>query len=303
MLTGFTKLLVGVGFENSKVEVIDLESSSTSCKDLPNFPFNIWNAIGGLGLEDRPLICGGFNGRFSNKCFTLDANGDEWISSTDLSSERNSAAVSLSPFQPSSQKLLVTGGFNKVSGSLDTSEVLTENGWKTVHLSLPVSTEEHCVVLVNSTTIIVIGGGNNEKNSHFFNSETGMWTEGPQLKEGRRLHSCGIVRKGKEEFGVIVAGGEDVSYNKLSTVEMLDEGANEWRQGPELPYGINGAKMVEDQNGGVVLVGGYSSSGILDTLFQLSNGNEEWMEMKQKLKNGRNRHVAFLIPDNIANCS
>jgi hypothetical protein len=40
------------------------------------------------------------------------------------------------------------------------------------------------------------------------------------------------------------------------TTEILDQGANEWRQGPELPYGISVSNLVEDSSGGVVLIGG-----------------------------------------------
>jgi hypothetical protein len=64
--------------------------------------------------------------------------------------------------------------------------------------------------------------------------------------------------------------------------------------------------MVEDQNGGVVLIGGGSSSvGILDTLYQLPNGGQDavWTEMEQKMKIGRYWHTAFMVPDNIVDCS
>ena len=64
--------------------------------------------------------------------------------------------------------------------------------------------------------------------------------------------------------------------------------------------------MVEDQNGGVVLIGGVSSSSVyLDTLYQLPHGGQDavWTQMEQKMKTGRYQHVAFLIPDNIVDCS
>jgi hypothetical protein len=63
---------------------------------------------------------------------------------------------------------------------------------------------------------------------------------------------------------------------------------------------------VEDQNGGVVLIGGYSSSvDNLDTLYQLPHGGQDavWIKMEQKMKTGRNKHIAFLVPDNIVDCS
>ncbi len=64
--------------------------------------------------------------------------------------------------------------------------------------------------------------------------------------------------------------------------------------------------MVEHQNGGVVLIGGYSSSSdYLDTLYQLPHGGQDamWTKMEQKMQTGRMEHTAILIPDNIVNCS
>jgi hypothetical protein len=64
--------------------------------------------------------------------------------------------------------------------------------------------------------------------------------------------------------------------------------------------------MVEDQNGGVVMIGGESSSvGRLDTIYQLPHGGQDavWTKMEQKMKTGRSRHTAFLVPDNIVECS
>ncbi len=83
-------------------------------------------------------------------------------------------------------------------------------------------------------------------------------------------------------------------------------GSNEWRKGPEIPFGIQEAAKVEDQNGGVVIVGGSSSSVLyLDTLYKLPHGGEDatWTQMEQKLKLGRSDHVAFLVPDSNVDCS
>jgi hypothetical protein len=60
--------------------------------------------------------------------------------------------------------------------------------------------------------------------------------------------------------------------------------------------------MVEDQNGGVVLIGGVNN---LDTLYQLPHGGQDavWTKMEQKMKTGRFDHTAFMVPDNIVDCS
>ncbi len=132
------------------------------------------------------------------------------------------------------------------------------------------------------------------------------WTEGPELKNKRSSHSCGKIRRNKEsqEMSIIAAGGIKSSF--LSSVEILHEGSNEWQMGPELPFGIRYSQMVEDQNGGVILIGGESSSvDNLDTLYQLPHGGQEavWTKMEQKMQTGRRLHTAFLVPDNIVDCS
>jgi hypothetical protein len=53
----------------------------------------------------------------------------------------------------------------------------------------------------------------------------------------------------------------------MSSVEIMDLDSKEWRKGPALPFGIYEAQMVEDQNGGVIIVGGFTNSNVfLDTL-------------------------------------
>jgi hypothetical protein len=69
---------------------------------------------------------------------------------------------------------------------------------------------------------------------------------------------------------------------------------------------MDSSQMVVDQNKGVVLIGGYGkSNGSLDTLYHLLHGGKDavWTKMEQKLKTGRNYHTAFLVPDNIVDCS
>jgi hypothetical protein len=91
----------------------------------------------------------------------------------------------------------------------------------------------------------------------------------------------------------------------MTSVEILDEGASEWRNGPDLPFGIIDASLVEDSEGGVILVGGESRDDqYLQTLFRLSDAGDQtkWVELPQKLKTGRKAHTAFLVPDQHATC-
>jgi hypothetical protein len=288
-------------------EVINLASSASTCKNPPNFTVKVYDAIGGLGFKGNPIICGGEqNGAPSNKCFSLENN--EWISSASMNSVRAYAAAA----QLKDGKLLVTGGYYDASfSSLNSAEMFTDEGWESNMPSLPVTITRHCMVTVNSTTVMAIGGVQNGQISgktFYFTLGEDSWTEGPELKNKRGYHSCGKIRRNKDsqEMRIIIAGGYEGGLSYLSSVEILDEGSNEWQTGPELPFGISFSQMVEDRHGGVVLIGGYSSSvDYLDTLYQLPHGGQDavWTKMEQKMKTGRHAHTAFLIPENIVDCS
>ncbi len=306
-LIGFSKLLICGGYipGADNCEVIDLESTATSCKNLPNFPKAIFAAVGKLRFEQSPIICGGDqNGLASNKCFSLENN--EWVFSDSINLVRVKAAAA----QLQDGKLLVTGGYDSSGSSINSAEMLTEEGWESNIPSLPVTINSHCMVTVNSTTVIAIGGVQNKYFSgktFYFTFGEESWTEGSELKNRRGYPSCGKIKRNKEsqEMSIIVTGGFDGS-SRLSSVEILDEGSDEWQTGPELPFGIGLSQMVEDQNGGVVLIGGLTSDNdILDTLYQLPHGGQDavWIEMEQKLNIGTYYHTAFLVPDNIVDCS
>ncbi len=309
LLKGFSKLLIcGGDFPHiDSCEVINLASSASACKNPPNFPARVRLAIGGLGFKGNPILCGGGqNDALSNKCYSLENN--EWVSSGSMKSVRVAAAAA----QLQNGKLLVTGGYDGPGSYLNSAEMLTEEGWENNIPSFPVTIAAHCMVTVNSTTVMVIGGQQNGELSgktFYFTFGKESWTEGPELKNERIFHSCGRIRRNKEsqDMSIIVAGGSDDFSSYLSSVEILDEGSNEWQTGPELPFAIGASQMVEDQNGGVVLIGGQisSSAGHLDTLYQLPHGGQDavWTKMEQKMNTGREDHTAFLVPDNIVDCS
>jgi N-acetylneuraminic acid mutarotase len=285
--------------------VINLASSASTCKNPPNFPAKVYGAIGGLEFKGKPILCGGNQSdTYSNKCYLLKNN--EWVSSASMNSVRFNAAAA----QLEDGKLLVTGGYDASYSYLSSAEMLTEEGWESNIPSLPVTISRHCVVTVNSTTAMIIGGylnGYFSGKTFFFTFGEESWTDGPELKNKRVDHSCRKIRRNKEskEISIIVAGGYDGS-SYLSSIEILDEGSNEWQTGPELPSGISESQMVEDQNGGVVLIGGRSYSGYnLDTLYQLPHGGQDavWTKMEQKMTTRRKWHTAVLVPDNIVDCS
>jgi hypothetical protein len=303
----FSKLLIcgGDGPYTDTCEVINLASSASTCKNLPNFPAKISQAIGRLGFKENPILCGGYqNGSYSNMCYILENN--MWVSSYSMNWVRAYAAAA----QLQDCNFLVAGGSLDSYSYLRNAEMLTEEGWEKDIPLLPVTFSAHCMVTVNLTTVMVIGGFQDRKYSgktFYFTFGEERWTEGPELKNKRKWHSCGKIRRNNEsqEINIIVAGGSDGS-TILSSVEIMDEGSNEWQTGPELPFGIYGSQMVEDQNEGVVLIGGYSKPvKNLDTLYHLPHGGQDaiWTKMEQKMKIKRYSHTAFLVPSSLVDCS
>jgi hypothetical protein len=189
---GFSKLLICGGRNPSDTdtcEVINLASSASTCINPPNFPARGFNAIGGLGFKENPILCGGSqNNATSNKCYSLENN--EWVSSASLNSVRIYAAAA----QLKDGKLLVTGGVGGSDSDLNSAEMLTEEGWESNIPSLPVTIYAHCMFTVNSTTVMAIGGIQNNQVSgktFYFTFGEESWTEGPELKNKRKYHSCG----------------------------------------------------------------------------------------------------------------
>ena len=68
------KVLVTTGYpKNSgtrKTEVIDVENSNVICKDLEDFPVDLY-AASGANLTSMPIICGGLSSHPSDKCFKV----------------------------------------------------------------------------------------------------------------------------------------------------------------------------------------------------------------------------------------
>ena len=95
-----------------------------------------------------------------------------------------------------------------------------------------------------------------------------------------------------------MAGGfRDVSL--LDSVEILDTVSGSWKTGPKLPEIIICGVMVEDPEGGLVYIGGRYSI----QLYRLSDVQSQWVVMEQSLNAFRPYPVAFLIPDEITNCT
>jgi len=160
-ITGYTKMLVGVGVDNS-IEIVDLNTPETTCQHLPDFPQFPYFAVGGLINYGIPIICGSQYvnieniGTFRNKCLKLE-NG-AWTLSHNLT-DRFSTGIIESPFQNKPKGLYILGAreYGSQRGT-STDHLLTYDGVEDVLPTFPLIIHDHCFVLINSTTVMVIGG-------------------------------------------------------------------------------------------------------------------------------------------------
>jgi hypothetical protein len=303
-LLGFTKLLVGLGNTangyTDNFEIIDLSMPSSTCQNLPNFPYKTSGAVGEIIQQEYPLICGGSG---IKQCYSY--KDGSWQEEASLAENKYFASSALLPFPNNPFSMMISGGANP---STSLAVYFSDGTWKKMP-DLPTTVDHHCMVKVSSSIVMVIGGvqnGQTSKKTFLLDTKENVWKEGPSLLKERAYLSCGLIRsiKNSSEFSIIVTGG--LYGAPLSATEVLDQSNGEWRQGPALPFGIYGAQQVEDADGGVVLVGGYAEGmPYLDTLFRLPHAGQDgkWEELPQKLKIGRGYHTTFMVPDNMANCN
>jgi hypothetical protein len=284
------------------VEIIDLSSADASCSSFPRFPYPVERVKGEVDSNGNPIICGGAVSRKDCKMFD---NGS-WKTSSPLNLGGFDFAISKAPFQNDSVSLVLTGGFT-VGAGFDRVEVLADGQWENMPFKLPVKLYNHCMVRHEGTSLMVIGGQQQTKvfaaNTFILNLVGQEWTEGPTLNHARQFHACSRIPSsvGSSDYSIIVAGGNNGSY--ISSVEILDNGSNTWRAGPDLPTTICCGVFVEHPAGGVVLIGGKSgATTYLDTIYYLPHAgpNAEWELLDQKLSLARGQHTAFIVTDEVA---
>ena len=92
LLLGYTKLLVATGKAitglSNTVEIIDLESSKSTCDSLNNYPLKVYGLTGGLNQNSKPFLCGGRgdNDVFHSSCFTYEQ--ETWQQTSSLNEPR-----------------------------------------------------------------------------------------------------------------------------------------------------------------------------------------------------------------------
>jgi len=203
------------------VEVVDLNSSTTSCKLLPDYPLTLRGSYGDLVGGQIPLVCGGV---VAADCYMF-TNGS-WKATFPMNQARyHFSGMPSSPFRNASHKFFVVGAYDM--------EVLTSSGWETLGIYLPKSIYVSCLMVINETSFLLAVGtityNSYSPETYIFNGINYSWTRGPSFITGRRGMGCGTIKASATDDSriFIVVGGENADY----TVELLDNIASQWRKG------------------------------------------------------------------------
>ena len=229
-----TKVLITTGYpsySSKKTEVIDLENSNIKCKDLNEFPMEIFLGVGAK-LASMPIICGGlFYDAFtiehsSDQCLIYTESG--WQHFVTMIDRRIDAAGIIYD-----NAFHIFGGYDQDENTiLQSSEIINEDGSSTEGPQLPIPIFFHAIASINSTVSIITGGETNTNSytnqTWYFNHAKQEFTPGPDLLVGRYVHaSATITDQETKDRIVVVAGGYNGSF--LDSTEIFLNG--EWVAG------------------------------------------------------------------------
>ena len=132
-------------------------------------------------------------------------------------------------------KLWILGGSDnsRNSGRLESTVYVDLEGNTQIGPDMPQALTSHAVVAVDNSTYLLIGGCTEDdcssEKTYYFSDETQKWSPGPDLKEGRSLHTAGLITDlVTEERYIVVTGGYD-----LDSTEILYPGATRWERGKQ----------------------------------------------------------------------
>ena len=289
------------------------------------FPAVTWGATGGL-IGGIPKICGGYTQtnvkeeRFSQACYALLPNGKSW------SWKRDGATLSKGRKFISSGSLvvnneLVIAGGKDLDGLSTSIEVVRHDvrhcdATKLENIELPTKTYRSCIVPWDADTFMVIGGKpiddwhstNLQSTTYFINTNEGTVTKGPELLNARSNHACSELIVDGEEF-IVVTGGQGLEKSVQKSTEYLSKASfktDGWQEGTDLPVPIYDHQMVSSPDKQFVYTIGNEHQGSNKVIHKYTCPNNDikkcqWNKIETKLKYGRERLVAFAIPNDLAN--
>ena len=199
--------------------------SSTSCLQLPTYPFKMSGASGGV-INGSPMVCGGYNynnnaPKDESSCYSHDKELNIWKQHAIMNHARDvPASVVLD------KSLWVTGGWG--GSRLKSTEFVHGDGTVTMGPDLPTARSGHCMVTLHDGKVMIIGGYPTLDDVLVFDQSNNIFTTGPSTLEKRYYHACTLFNSplhGNRPI-VLAAGGSG-----SGTAEIYDYTiTNEWQE-------------------------------------------------------------------------
>ena len=210
-------------------EVVDITNSSTSCPQLPTYPFKMWGASGGV-INGSPMVCGGYKGglgpKVESSCYSHDKGLNIWKQHAIMNQARY-----LHASVPLDNSLWITGGGYQAGNGLDifkSTEFVHGDGTVTIGPDLPTARYGHCMVTLHDGKVMIIGGYHEDHDVLVFDQSNNVFTTGPSTLEKRFYHACTLFNSplhGNRPI-VLAAGGSG-----SGTAEIYDYTiTNEWQE-------------------------------------------------------------------------
>ena len=231
---------IGNNKRTNMSEVVDLSDPSLICDPWPDYPIEIYGAVGGLTDDEYLIICGGYDGNQTQKlCYMMNQTGTREIQGMKTDLHYSAGA-------PFNNILLISGGWSTIQGVLYFSlvcssnlkmTILSDNSLKgTEFVSIndevygpdsPFLVYHHCITAINETTMISIGGTRDKlsyvryKTTMYFDHQSQEWTIGPEMNLKRFRHACGKLVVGNASIIVVAGGYTNNEYHTSKSVEFL----------------------------------------------------------------------------------
>ena len=217
--------MVAAGYPYSGIcQVLDMNSSSIACPNLPSYPTSITLSAGGI-VGDSPIICGGLlpSGRVDT-CYRFEKTTNSWKLHASLNFKRshNSGAVVKGA-------LFIGGGMqtnnDRSVSDIASTDFIYSDGTVESGPDLPKAMHGHCMVTLPSGKVMILGG-RKMKSVYIFDPEDNTFTSGPSMSYERGHLGCAIFNSPQHDNRPIVlaAGG----YDQL-TAEVYDyTNAEQW---------------------------------------------------------------------------
>ena len=233
MVTGLSTSLDS--FYSDLSEVVDMTvdiNSSTSCLQLPTYPFKMWGASGGV-INGFPMVCGGYKDsgfpKVESSCYSHDKELNIWKQHATMNQARYlHASVVID------NSLWVTGGGYQAGNGLDTfksTEFVHGNGTVTMGPDLPTPRYGHCIVTLHDGKVMIIGGDPTYQDVLVFDQSNNGFTTGPSTLEQRYIFACTIFNSPLHGNRPIVLAAGHSGSSVDQTAEIYDYTiTNEWEK-------------------------------------------------------------------------